>query len=139
MGVPLGFYRVFTNNLHVYKNLPNFDQIWQTTCEYDEYARDAKPMPIIGPKEYCDEILADAEECVLNGCNSEFQTRWFNTVIKPVMMAWEDRKTKRGDGFNWINNIEADDWRIACRQWVERKLSSSISTEPSRMEATGST
>lgn len=138
-GLDVGYYRVFTNNLHIYKGLHNFNAIWHTGSSYDEYQDDATPMAIIGLQEEWYEILDDAEECVKNGCGGTYNTRWFNTVVKPMMYAYDDRKAKRGTGLNWINLIEATDWRIACRQWVERKGSSSTSTAHSQMGAIGNT
>ena len=38
-----------------------------------------------------------------------------------MAMVSKVRKEKSADGMKWVDLIEADDWRIATDDWVERR------------------
>jgi hypothetical protein len=49
-----------------------------------------------------------------------FHSQWIKTVAYPIYRAY----VEKGRRFEWINQIAAPDWRIACRDWSSRKLES---------------
>jgi thymidylate synthase len=61
IGLPMGTYRVFTNNLHAYPHLvKNFDAMWQSLEEYDEYKR-LGTVDLLAEHETYDDFAASAE------------------------------------------------------------------------------
>jgi hypothetical protein len=141
LGKDVGIYRVFTNNLHVYKNLENFNEVWQTVSAYDPYrAGKVKPLPLLEKGENWRDLLDDCERFVYLKQRGNFKTAWMMNVVLPIHCAYADRKERKGDGMKFVNLIVASDWRMACSEWVQRKIrSSSTSTGPSPATSTGTT
>jgi hypothetical protein len=140
IGRSMGYYKVFTNNLHVYKNLEKFEDIWNTVVRHDYYANgSAEALPLLQPSEKPEELLADCTDYIRGGAKI-FRTRWMYDVVMPMHSAYTERKNKTGDGSFWVERIRASDWRLACEQWLIRKTrSSSTSTEPSPTTGTETT
>lgn len=122
-GMALGTYRVFTNNLHIYKNMPNFKEIWGTTEKHDMYTqKDLTTYPLLRMGESYTDFLADCIRFVdsFAGASGPFKCRWFYDVAQPMYMAYIERK-KGNDYERWLELIAADDWKFAAKQWVEWK------------------
>lgn len=122
-GVPMGKYQVFTNNLHIYKNMPNFESIWNTLVAHDPYkTQEVDPISILAGGETVELFLADCEEMVARGSGGS-RCWWMNAVAEPAYEAYLDRKNKVGNVALSIDSIIAEDWRIACQEWIQRKES----------------
>jgi hypothetical protein len=128
VGVPLGTYRVITNNLHVYKDRPDVQRLWDTTLEYDLYkTMNLKTYPILAEGEYPEALM---EECVkfietdvynVDGWSSS----WLEHVARPMCSAYLYKEQR--DFF--IDLIKADDWRYACEAWAARR-NGEVSSNP---------
>lgn len=134
----VGAYRVFTNNLHAYIGMPGFEKIWgKTVLPYDPYqSGTASSQPLlVGYEDYFD-LRYDAQNFV-NGERYSPRTFWFKNVVCPMNCAWEERKSLQGDGLHYVNKITATDWRLACQEWIQRRMSLSATLmEPSQMTTT---
>lgn len=120
-GLKLGVYRVFTNNLHVYTNMEGYpDCLDGTDAEDHDIYTISCSYPLLAKTENYLEFLRDARKFV-RGNFGELNTRWFNEVAKPMYDAYMDRKNKTGNGQNHVRRIRAEDWRMACAQWISRK------------------
>jgi hypothetical protein len=133
VGAPLGVYRQQSNNLHLYLDLydaakhldfpPNEE-------EYDAYRYGVKPRPIMESSSW-ERWLIDCEHF----CNAPFdQSRgyydsFFRDVALPMAMVSKVRKDKTGDGKYWASRIEAEDWKLATEQWIERREAAKIMTQ----------
>jgi hypothetical protein len=113
---PMGRYQVFTNNLHIYERhwdlLDTASQVETTDDDYD-----------------CGPVILDDDEgyqTLVNDCirlmdgESTFVCSWIKYVAFPIYRAYVDKERR----FEWIQKIQAPDWRIACRDWSSRKLES---------------
>lgn len=118
--VALGRYSVFTNNLHVYRSLPNFEQIWNTTTPFNAY-REVAPAPLLLPGETLEMFLEDAMNFIDPEWSPDYNCHWFTHTAHPMREAYYDRKFGRGTGLEWARKIDAEDWRLACLQWIQRK------------------
>lgn len=119
----VGTYRVFTNNLHIYKELPNFDELyWRTTTAYDPYRTGrVASLPLLIGDETLQDFLQDCETLAV-GMSHNLRTNWAKNVAFHVIEAWRARK--EGDMEMCIyhtNKIYASDWKLACLEWLERK------------------
>lgn len=117
-GITLGTLRTVTNNLHVYKNLPNVEKIMAkagpTSDYYTRMGYDVHPV-LSGP-EKLHNFLDDAEVFVRYPNAILFACKWFTHVAAPMRDAYLSKIT-RGKR---VCDIMAQDWRVAATQWAER-------------------
>jgi Thymidylate synthase len=136
-GHKLGQYRVITNNLHVYKDLPNYDKIINTNVRYDLYDH-VSAMPIYEASDL-QEFLIDCR-AFISGAFEAVMSPFLRLVAKPMYDAYNDRKLGRDSGLTALGKMRSNnDWRIAGEQWIQRHektSSSSTSTEPSPLMIT---
>lgn len=113
----LGYYHVITNNLHVYKEMPNFEEIFNRTIESPDLQLPA--MSLLQDGETMENFLLDAVEFVDNDFTN-LRCSWFIEVAVPMFLVYMQRKIGVKDPY-LVNTIQSQDWRKACRLWVEWK------------------
>jgi len=123
-GLPMGEYYVFTQNLHIYESVPNFDYYMGGAYSGENvYARQnytVRPYPLLSGNE----TYADFVEDCLNMVglpkqpSGPIRTQWMRNVAAPMHKVWWGRKA--GLPYD-TNEILADDWRIACEEWISRR------------------
>lgn len=126
VGVPVGTYRVFTNNLHVYVDRPDIKKIWDTSVPYDPYLNKVEPYPLLWGDEKPEHLFEDCELMVAAPAACIFATDWMNGVAYPMKMAYLDKDNRD----KWIEKIQATDWKLACQEWVARRKKE-VSSSPS--------
>jgi hypothetical protein len=120
LGVQLGRYHTFTNNLHIYPGMPRFNEIWGSKgCQsLDEYQfNDWNHVPVLGPEENARNFL---DECwaFIHTPKDKYQSNWLEHVATPMYMEYMRRLgVLPGEKNLWIPTIQADDWRRACQLW----------------------
>jgi len=125
VGVPVGVYRQFSNNLHLYTELYDAAKYLDTPpdpYEYNAYEHGITPTPIFAEGDSWQAWLQDAEMF----CNDPFSWRlithpFFNDVALPMAMVSKTRKEKSGTGEKWAMRIQAEDWKIATLDWIHRR------------------
>lgn len=125
VGVPVGVYRQFSNNLHLYTELYDAEKYLTTPpdpFEYDAYQHGVKPRSILEEGSNWRDWLQDAEDF----CNNPFRQfntshKFFHDVAWPVAMVSKVRKEKLGTGEDWAIRIQAEDWKIATLDWIWRR------------------
>lgn len=110
-GIPIGTYRAFSNNAHVYLNLPSRERMFDYK-ETDLIVEQCRP--ILREGESWEHFLKDCE-LFLDDPNygGEFYTEWIREVAVPIK-------------FNFLNRdknmeIQCPAWRKACELWLERR------------------
>lgn len=116
--VEVGSYCVYTNNLHVYENLPNFAEVWATQELWDFYPEEYDGLGFLG-KYTLEDFLSQCETFVEEGY-FEPTCDWLNGVATPMYEAWMARKKGERE-WPWIRHISDFDWRMAATNWIERK------------------
>lgn len=132
VGVPVGEYNVMTNNLHLYTENPKAQIFMQGTVPSDHYrGMLIQPMSLLQEGETVDQFFEDCERFVKSGSGiKNYNTEWMRKVGYWMYAAYIAKGDTR---INLINEIKAPDWRLACQQWNERKIQSSVtSMAPSR-------
>lgn len=115
--VPLGVYRVFTNNLHVYPNMPRFQELWTARFSPDLYTEEWGHHPVLAEGEKIEVFL---NECwgFIHAPKVKYESSWLENVATPMyneymrrlgLKSFMDRKD--------IKDIQAPDWRKACELW----------------------
>jgi thymidylate synthase len=126
LSMHVGVYRQMSNNLHLYTELydiGNYLSVPPNAKEYDYYSNGAvRPKPILLNSEYKLFLF----ECELF-CQDPFNERiryanpFFWQVAHPLAMISKMRKTGAGDGKYYAAKIQADDWRRAAFEWIDRR------------------
>lgn len=124
VGIPIGVYRVFTNNLHVYTDMPGFEEKFKNRVTHDWYKYDeVRTQPLLEKDERWEDFLADAYQMVDDGFSfGGWNTTWFQDVAYPMYEAYLDK----GNRDYWIQSIGAPDWFRACSEWNIRRAGRSI-------------
>jgi thymidylate synthase len=130
--VPVGVYRQFSNNLHVYTSKFSCEQMRAVALECAELL-DGEPLPetgvAIGPEfdaglpifmEWARRLPKGGAGVALNV--PDVKDEFLQLTAVPMILAWYYRKQK--DAYSMyicLDGIEAPDWQKACRDWVERR------------------
>jgi thymidylate synthase len=121
LGVKVGVYNQFTNNLHVYRNNwhPN---LWDEDDTPDYYLADSgiKHYPLVkDPAIFDKECKAFIEVDVPRCCTRNWCEPFLQEVLSPAVWAFHQHKKRRYTlALEATDLIKADDWRIACRHWI---------------------
>ena len=125
VGVPMGVYRQFSHNLHLYTEL--YDAKKYLNCppdpvDYDAYSKGVKAQPIMDYEDP-NAFLQDCDYFCTDPFNlsAKYYNSFFHDVAQPMAMASKVRKEKTGDGMYWASRIATKDWRIAVEDWIERR------------------
>jgi thymidylate synthase len=132
LGVEVGKYHQFTNNLHVYTerwepekyladSTPNHYTITRLNRVplVKDVAQFDKELPAFLStwcgRNYLEAYVTTKELC---GCQEPF----LKTVAFPMVVAyWFHKKRQYGSALQWASEIMADDWRIACTDWLLKR------------------
>ena len=129
VGAPVGLYRQFSNNYHVYpavvgKDVPPYQQLQRLAVDaaaHDYYLQGrVKPFPLVENFERWNRELARFMRAP-DTVNWLYGEPFFRDVAVPMYAAWKERKEAGLDGLAWAEKIAADDWRTACVAWIQRR------------------
>lgn len=123
LGRDVGEYNQITVNAHLYMNDQGLKVLDRPRSD-DYYNND---MVLHGPRLFTGKngqraFDHDATTFVAGGDN--FQGSYFPEVVQPMYNAWVAHKTNTDPDIH-INKIGAKDWKIACREWIQRRRASS--------------
>jgi hypothetical protein len=125
-GLALGCYRAISNNAHIYESVPNFDY-YMNGVPYDDdvYFRTrgdkaTAHVPLLQSNETYADFVQDCENLIRlpELPTSPIRTFWMKHVGAPIAQIWWARKINEPYD---LNEILADDWRIACAEWIDRR------------------
>lgn len=123
IGVGVGVYRVFTNNLHVYPGMPRFEELWGQRYSPNLYASSMPILahfPVLHHTETLEGFLGECYEFIHNP-KEKYESPWLENVATPMKHEYMRRMGKGyGDEENlWIGQIADGAWRKACELWEE--------------------
>lgn len=132
IGRPVGAYRQFTNDLHVYTERNSEEYLRRIAVEaipHDRYLRGMAPLPLWTEdesKELFDSDIADffsgfdsfgPEGMIIEG--RVYRTDFFNGTVMPMLRAWRARKNFEGAP-RLADKITSPDWSFAVKDWLLR-------------------
>lgn len=137
-GIPMGIYRQFSNNFHLYTNVVPRDNLMamaRDAWNSDKYlmketANALNKVPIVPPLRQVPLMQTNLEtwEAELQGFMDDsweaarFTEPFFRGVALPVRDAHAFYRDKRYDlAIEVAETIKAEDWRIACVEWLKRR------------------
>lgn len=125
LGVDVGTYYQVSNNFHAYLDVydvSDLQEIAREGLKSNRYTHEYRPVHTYRTIHYALDWTTD----LLNFMNDpngpcEYREPFFRDVVWPMYMAWYTRKAKEGTGAAYVELIKATDWKIACREWIERR------------------
>lgn len=116
----MGSYEQITNCLHVYTETDAWNRVKDlpltVDCPYDSAT--VTSFPLITYKEtWMNDLLTWMDNPSLG---LRYQDPFFNFVARPMAVAHKAHKDNK-DGLQYINQIKATDWRMACEQWLKKR------------------
>ena len=131
IGVEVGTYTQFSNNYHVYLGNYNEAALRQLAEEGSahNYYRPTPHSPLKQPVTNYPIISIDPglwhQDLEIFMSDrwgiAEYRDPFFQRVALPMRLAWEERKEKKGDGLGHAATIQAEDWGLACYEWILRR------------------
>jgi hypothetical protein len=124
-----GQYRQFSNNFHIYSELPQARLLLENPPVYknDRYSEHAsgaivRPLIDIDSNETWRDFLDDCEVLVgmPAGHKPEFYTVFFKNIVWPLNRAYLARKEGR-QWHHWLEKTEQCDWKLAFQEWLQRR------------------
>lgn len=121
IGVEVGMYRQFSNNPHIYTDIGQGMELLNNppTRVDDVYAIEGiQPYPVV---KHLRHFFIDLETFMTEGDYTTIMNPFFHDVAIPMKDSWDARKEGKDDGRPALMDMKADDWRLACLQWIERR------------------
>lgn len=130
LGCEVGVYNQFTNNLHVYCTRKDYKpDAWLSDETPDAYVEQPiNYVPLVQNADRFDQEVARFIDVDWNDANPRapgwhgFLEPFLETVASPMCRAFVMHKNRDySAAIYWCNEIKADDWRIACYNWIEKR------------------
>lgn len=132
LGVKVGAWHHFSNNLHVYdKHLELIRGVYKGVRESTrpwmnyagramDYHRKEDPL-FVGPDNW-EDFLVECEE-LCNGKQQGFRNAFLEETVEPVWASWREWKDGNyAEAIEIAESIDAFDWRKAVVEWYTRAL-----------------
>jgi len=125
LGVGIGFMYQLSNNFHAYTK--EFERLRADPKKIldDRYSEGhIKPMGMFDKPGRIDDDIATFMECyeAREFPPGAFANHWFESVLGRAMIAHHRFKNKNMQQALWYaDQIAASDWRVACKEWLERR------------------
>lgn len=124
IGVPVGIYRHLSNNFHVYlEKYPRGKLRDMMDATSDLYNEQMQLVPLV-PDHTSMCVFDEAVKQFLDNPmeRREYDIPFLDDVAQPAYNAFVARKADPDRAFSCANQIAADDWRIACIEWLQRRF-----------------
>lgn len=124
IGVPVGKYWQIANNYHGYHTtMFKHQDVSNEDCSCDPYLVGAvEPYPMIDCdiNTWQDDLAIFLDQGPIVG----FRSRFFRRVVTPIYHSFEAHKAgDKNQAMEILNNCHAEDWKIACQEWIKRRNS----------------
>lgn len=134
--VKMGWYCQFSNNLHIYTNIPNFDKLMSPEMYCVDHYKDGilnsramfdgleeKSMWDKDLKQFL--LYVESNKTWSNQTNAKpYVHSFFSLVAEPLFHAWlcyKDRDLKSAITEH-ASCIQAEDWKLECMSWLQRRV-----------------
>ena len=124
LGVDVGKYHQVTNNLHIYTETNSgwTPEKW-LDAHNDPYSESKEPCSL-SLLSSVDQSRFDQEvKKFVNNPEEIFTCEFLETVAKPIVKAFRAHKKKdTSTALEFCSKIQAEDWKLACSEWIERRV-----------------
>lgn len=148
-GIPMGVYRQFSNNYHIYTNVVAEESLMPMARDVeatDKYFKMSGPLrePLDVPLRRVELIdYALHGTCSLDPINdicawledpsvTSSNVPFLAAVARPMYYAWKKHKEKDyNEAIHIAEGIRSEDWRIACLEWLRRRqIKAGVNSKP---------
>jgi len=126
VGCEVGPYTQVSDSLHVYTQLPVWENVKDTPYLPEDYYESeyadllVTPYPMFKECDFKD-WEADLNDFMLDPQTDQlFRTPYFQDVVQPISLVWWEHKKTR-NGLRYVDSIKATDWKRACGIWLKEK------------------
>ena len=123
--VPMGVYRQFSNNFHLYTDLPIVQHFLDNPpaplVGQDPYDGQMAWVPLISGTEEWDWFVGDCQEFIRG--KDRFATTFMHDVARPLRDMYLARKYGTPGPFVVPEPLRSTDWGFAFQQWLDRRES----------------
>lgn len=121
VGAPVGVYRQFSNNMHVYTENEMVQDFLDMPPAPAPAYYPGGVIPLIQPSESWTGFLLDCRMVFSEGVGvGEFETEFMRTIALPLMQAYLYRKARKQLPPT-ISRIPECDWKVAFLAWAARR------------------
>lgn len=137
-GIPMGVYRQFSNNYHLYTNVVPREELMPMSSNVERTDRYLEPesinsmskkpvnmrkVPLVtDPDNFEEDLIAFMTPTEQWDYDYAYRNEFFWKVAIPMYQAHQQYREKKYDhAIASAEDIKAEDWRIACVQWLERR------------------
>lgn len=122
IGVEVGSYFQFTNNLHGYlATIEPLRDLVMEQAEFSPYQHFSDTKASVMPLN-AEELVQFDEDLQCLDKQGGFASSYFNTVYLPMRQAHQNHKAGNQElALKWADGITAPDWRLACKEWLQRR------------------
>ena len=135
LGVDIGNYHQFTNNLHIYKNRWEPEK-YLDLLKLDHYSiNPMRPIKLVGlfdgVKPATESVMIDLEiesfvdemhGASLGLTGNKWHMPFLRNVAHPMMKAFYHHKERDYDKALWnVNNVFSEDWKIDAKRWILKR------------------
>lgn len=121
----VGVFYQFSNNFHVYPDMPRFKEIWENPRSINHYQGDAiSPGPLLFQGDY--RVFDDELSTWLETPHEDTGSSFLSGVAYPMWQSFQAHRAKEHmEALNWADRIDAPDWRHGCVAWLTRRQNGS--------------
>jgi len=114
----------FSNNFHVYPDMPRFEQLYAHPSSTNYYLGEAvSPGPLMFQGDF-QNFLMELEDW-MDTPTSSSSYPFLSGLAYPMWLSFTNHKAGEKEGaLEWADQIDAPDWRLACKAWLERRYAS---------------
>lgn len=124
VGVQMGVYRQFSNNFHIYPEVPVAKKLMDSMPDVFDYysgVEAAQVFPLMSGSGSVDDFLGECEEFCDNS-TAVYDNNFLTQVAQPLRAAYINRKAGDPDWRIFLKEIPArNDWKLAFNDWVLRR------------------
>lgn len=146
-GLPMGVYRQFSNNYHIYTNVVAEESLMPIARDVDatdkyyveslhrQTSTGLHQIPLIDPAIWgCADpgVIEDLHSWLADPSVTSSRIPFLAAVARPMWYAWQAHKAKDyAEAIHCAEGIRAEDWRIAAIEWLKRrKLKAEVNAKP---------
>lgn len=115
----------FSNNFHVYPDMPRFDELYANPSSTNWYRGEAmSPGPLLFQGDH--QLFEGELQDWLDTPTSSSSYPLLSGVAYPMWLSFTNHKAGETEGaLEWADQVDAPDWRLACKAWLERRYDKS--------------
>lgn len=122
IGCEVGKYTQISDSFHIYSELPLWKELEKDDRMFpftDPYTLGiVSPFPMVTvPEEFDTDLVMFMENM---DTSRIYKNKFFNMVARPMWYLWKRHKEEK-DGLKYINLIQATDWKMGVKMWLERR------------------